>query len=55
MPEFAAYRDLMTGVGTMGEYCHICAANAGIEVLYQHIMISHLRKGQLPNFDVLLA
>ena len=55
VPEFAAYRDLVSGVGAVKEHGDIGAADARIEILHQHIVISDLRQRQLPQFDLFLS
>ena len=53
--EFAANRDSMAGVGTVGVDRHICTANAGIKVLYDNIILSGHRHFPLLQADILLA
>ena len=55
MSELAAHRNLMPGIRTVRKHSDICTANAGIQVLHQHIVIADLRQRQLPQFDRFLS
>ena len=53
MPELTAYRDLMASVGAVGKYRRIRAADTGIEILHQHVVVSDFGQRQFPDFNML--
>ena len=55
MPKFSAHIDLVTCVRAVCKYSHIRSANAGIEILYQHIVIANFGQVQFPDFDGFFA
>ena len=52
MTKFTAHIHLVSGIGSTGKDSHIRAADTGIKVLHQHIVITHFRKRQLPHLHL---